>query len=314
MEWHEVKKSWTINEHPGKDEVEVWPVDSLNNERVWKWGYERVLANPSHLQVRRINGKKVEVHRRNYPSEGSLPSTLWDKPKYAAGSHGTNLLTKMFNKSHVFDFPKSVFAVQDCLYVCSAKKNAVILDFFAGSGTTGHSVLEMNNEDGGSRSFILCTNNENKIAEEVTYPRIRSVMDGYRDVKGIPANLRYFKTSFVSKSSVSDDTRYELVSRSCEMICVREDTYSQLVDELTYKIFENGNKYTAIIFNIDHANEFKKQISKLDDKQINLYVFSLTSDTYEDAFSDVSQSHKLCPIPESILEVYRRIFKEQIWN
>ena len=80
----------------------------------------------------------------------------------------------------------------------------IILDFFAGSGTTGQAVLELNKEDGGHRKFILCTNNENNICEEVTYPRIKTVITGtriggstYSD--GLPANLKYYYTDFVSK-------------------------------------------------------------------------------------------------------------------
>ena len=88
-------------------------------------------------------------------------------------------------------------------------KHAIILDFFAGSGTTGQAVLELNKSDGGKRQFILCTNNENQIAEEVTYPRIKTVItgirpDGSKYSDGIPANVRYFKTDFVSKNKTND--------------------------------------------------------------------------------------------------------------
>ena len=212
MEWNNDNKAWLILDSPESDEVEVLPVDNAKNERVWKWGHERVLANPSHLQVRKVGGR-TELHRRNYPSEGSLPNTLWDKPKYASGSHGTNLLTRMFGKSHMFDFPKSVYAVEDCIRVCSPKKDAVVLDFFAGSGTTGHAVLELNAQDGGSRQFILCTNNENGIAEDVTYERINKVISGYNDTAGIPANLRYYKTDFVDTAglgSLTDKDKLEI--------------------------------------------------------------------------------------------------------
>ncbi len=315
MEWEDDKKAWKVKEAPADNEVELWPVDNLKNERVWKWGYERVLANPTHLRVRKTTSGKFEVYRRNYPSEGSLPNTLWDKPQYAAGSHGTNLLTKMFSKSHIFDFPKSLYAVQDCIRVCSSKKDAIVLDYFAGSGTTGHAILRMNQEDGGNRSFILCTNNENKIAEEVTYPRIKKVIDGYDSTKGIPANIRYFRTSFVTKSTVTDDTRYQLVRRSSDMLCVREGTYTTVIDKPGYKVFENSNHYTAILFDIDMIQDLKETLKSLSNKSISFYVFTLTNDTYDDDFADVSQPHKLCPIPESILDVYRKIFKERPeWN
>ena len=81
-----------------------------------------------------------------------------------------------------------------------------MLDFFAGSGTTGHATLEMNKEDGGARQFILCTNNENNIAEEITYPRICNVIKGYRksvkdEVVGLGGNLKYYRTAFVPGGS-----------------------------------------------------------------------------------------------------------------
>lgn len=78
------------------------------------------------------------------------------------------------------------------------KKDAVILDFFAGSGSTGHAVLDLN-QDGGNRTFILCTNNQNGICDEVTYPRICNVIKGYGSTIAFPANVKYYQTAFVSK-------------------------------------------------------------------------------------------------------------------
>ena len=77
-------------------------------------------------------------------------------------------------------------------------KSVTVLDFFAGSGTTGHAVLELNKEDGGSRSFILCNNNENNICKDITYERIKCVIKGYTTskgvrIEGIKANLKYLK-------------------------------------------------------------------------------------------------------------------------
>lgn len=194
------------------------------------------------------------------------------------------------------------------------KNNAVVLDFFAGSGSTAHAVLALNEEDGGMRKFIIATNNEGKIASEVTYPRIKNVINGFNGTPGIPSNVRYFKTAFVPKSTVSDDTRYELVQRSCEMICVREDTFESVVNKDEFKIYQNDNHYTAIIFDIDHIDVLKEKLSKLENQPVHIYVFTLTNDTYSEDFLDIKQKHVLCPIPESILEVYRKIFREKIWN
>ena len=78
------------------------------------------------------------------------------------------------------------------------KKDAIVLDFFAGSGSTGHAVLDLNS-DGGSRTFIMCTNNQNGICENTTFPRIRNVVKGYAATDPIPANVKYYRTDFVSK-------------------------------------------------------------------------------------------------------------------
>lgn len=79
------------------------------------------------------------------------------------------------------------------------RRDITVLDFFAGSGSTAHAVLELNSEDNGTRKFILCTNNENSICEEKTYLRIKNVIQGFGNTKGIPANLKYYKTAFVSR-------------------------------------------------------------------------------------------------------------------
>lgn len=99
-----------------------------------------------------------------------------------------------------FDYPKPTVFVKSLIEFVS-NKDSVILDFFAGSGTTAHAVLQLNKEDGGNRSFILCTNNENNICENITYQRIKNVIDGYGNVNGIPSNLKYYKTDFVNKGS-----------------------------------------------------------------------------------------------------------------
>lgn len=190
--------------------------------------------------------------------------------------------------------------------------DVTVLDFFAGSGSTGHAVIEANEDDGGNRRFILCTNNEANIAEEVTYPRISNVVNGYAGYKGIPSNVRYFRTSLIAKRQTDDQTRIELVARSTDMICLREDTFEKVIDTKMFKVFGNADHYAAIVFEPEAIVLLKDALAKLkDDKAIHIYVFSLSNDTYESDFADLERTHELRPIPESILEVYRRIHKDQ---
>ena len=78
-------------------------------------------------------------------------------------------------------------------------KNAVVLDFFAGSGSTAQAVLELNKEDNGKRQFILCTNNENNICEEITYKRIKNVITGYGKYNPLKSNLKYYRCTYIPR-------------------------------------------------------------------------------------------------------------------
>ncbi|HEM3467510.1 site-specific DNA-methyltransferase [Streptococcus suis] len=101
-------------------------------------------------------------------------------------------LAQLFGGESPFDYPKNLGLIR-LLLTLNKRKNMVVLDFFAGSGTTGHAVAQLNKEDGGNRKYILCTNNENYICEEVTYKRLTNIQDD------LPHNLKYFKTKFLSK-------------------------------------------------------------------------------------------------------------------
>ena len=117
---------------------------------------------------------------------------------------GTKEITDLFGVKK-FSFPKPIGLIKYLVEIATVQNNrAIVLDFFAGSGTTAQAVMELNQQDGGHRNFILCTNNENGICTDITYPRIKTVItgeraDGSRYSEGIPANLKYYQTDFVSK-------------------------------------------------------------------------------------------------------------------
>lgn len=130
-------------------------------------------------------------------------------------------------------------------------KDITVLDFFAGSGSTGHAVLSLNEEDGGTRNFILCTNNENNICEEVTYKRIENVIEGYSGHKGIPSNLKYYKTDFVSKNEeFLSDALLEHIREMVQLehnIKIDNDSYLIILDEDTADDVEkNWKSYTNL--------------------------------------------------------------------
>jgi adenine-specific DNA-methyltransferase len=294
--------------------VEALPKNSKGEDSCWRWGkplFEKNITqdpNTSQVVARQKRDGGWNVYEKSRKSTSKAKS-IWDESEVRT-EQGTIDLRKL-GMGGMFDHPKPVYLIKKCLKLAT-DKNSLVLDFMAGSGTTGQSLLELNEEDGGNRSFILCTNNENEIAEKVTYERVSRIVHGTDETEAIQANVRYFKTSLVSKQQTDDQTRIELVARSTDMICLREDTFEVVFESKLYKVFKNANNYSAIVFEPLAIQFLKETLDKLnDDMPAHIYVFSLSNDTYESDFADLERTHELRPIPESILEVYRRIHKVQ---
>lgn len=299
-----------------KFRVKIEPIDSSGEQRVWKLGRincEKFIASGEVVVKKNKNGS-FTLYAKDRIKEGRKPKTMWIDPRFDASAHGTNLISEILRKRNTFDYPKSLWAVLDSLKTLILfDKESLVLDFFAGSGTTGHAVLELNKEDGGNRKFILCTNNENKICTEVCYPRIKNVIKGYRNLKneqisGLGGNLKYFKTDFVD-AKPTDKNKKKLVDKSTEMLCLKEDCFDEVMKGHDFKIFTNSQgKHLGIIYDDDGIGPFKKEIKKLKE-QFVVYVFSLDESAREEEFEDVAGLVELKPIPAVILNVYKRIFK-----
>ena len=233
--------------HPKKNElledgsIAVYPIDAKGVERKWRYARQSVEGILDYLAVKKTRG----VYDIKLGKTFGTYKTVWSDPKYDANGYGKQLLNSILPNCS-FDFPKSLWNVYDCLYSVVAKKSdATILDFFAGSGTTGHAVMKLNAEDGGNRKFILCTNNENNICRDVTYERIKRVIDK----EGYSASLKYYKVYYIS---------------------INELMYYEYADELLLHIrelveLENGVNFTnnaeiAIVLTEEELDNFISQL------------------------------------------------------
>lgn len=168
---------------------------------------------------------------------------------------GTKEITELFGTKK-FSFPKPVNLIKYLIGIATVRnKNITILDFFAGSGTTGQAVMELNQQDGGQRKFILCTNNENGICENVTYQRLKTVITGKRAdgstySNGIPSNLMYYRTDFVDKNS--EELSDELLEHIREMI------------QLEYGVKVDGKQY-VMIMDDEEMDDFETHFSEYSD-------------------------------------------------
>jgi len=292
--------------------VTIWPIDEEGSEKNWHYGVVRTRKCIELGQLEaRVRDYGIQIYYTLRKKDSKKYKTVWTGSTYDASTHGSVLLQKLLGASRKFDYPKSLYAVLQCLRATVGnRKDAVILDFFAGSGTTGHAALLLNKEDQGNRSFILCTNNENKIAEDICFPRIGVAIKGhkdYPDITNFPAQLRYYRTDFVD-AEPTDKNKRKLTAQATEMLCLKEGTFQKVIDKRDFKVFGCAGRYTGIIFHQVAIPAFKEAIASLEGRH-SIYVFSLSDDTFDDEFEDIKHKVKLSPIPEAILRVYRRIFK-----
>ncbi len=227
--------------------------------------------------------------------------------------NGTRELRDIFGGG-VFGFPKPISLVKQIVQQ-SIPVNSLILDFFAGSGTTLHATMALNAEDGGSRQCILVTNNENNICEEVTYERNKRVIQGYTNSKGEAVagltknTLRYYRTEFVERSP-SQKNRKELTLCAVDLLCIREDCYEPLKKfdgrDKAIRVFNSAESAMIIIFDprkIEAAVEMIKELPG----RCKVYVFSPGHYAFDDEFEEVADKIELCALPEAILQAYNKV-------
>ncbi len=285
----------------------------------WRWSKNKLdwgLKN-KYIIFKKV-GYKWSVYFKQYQFVDNKGNKIIRELPYKTiladfpNEEGNRELKEIFTNKKVFEYPKPTSLIKYLLKIASSR-NSIILDFFAGTGTTAHAVLELNREDKGNRKFILCTNNENDICTEVCYPRIEKVIKGYKNLKnekinGLYSNLKYFKTDFVGAES-TDKNKKKIVDKSTEMLCLKEDCFDLIRTGNYFKVFKNyKDEHLGIVYEDDGVEGLKKEIKKIN-KKFNVYVFSLDNSARDEEFEDVEELVELKAIPASILNVYRRIFR-----
>lgn len=229
-----------------------------------------------------------------------------------SNANGVNDLQNISEEiNRKFNNPKPVALIKKLISFCQ-NKECIVLDFFAGSGTTGQAVLELNKEDGGKRRFILCTNNENNICTDVTYPRTKTVItgkriDGSKYSDGIASNLYYFKTGFIDDGANVEQAKYSLVEKVDSLLCISENIFSE-VERNDYSChYTDGNRHLFIYndyYNETKFSEFKSRVEKTGGERI-VYIFSSENEIDSNLIGGKNMIVK--PIPAKIYEIYKEI-------
>lgn len=184
MQYSEAKQEFIINDNLQDKEIEILPIKEDGSDGCWYFGVERALKEVDDFKVE-IRDGSYTIYVKYRATEGLSPFSFWDDAKYSATEHGTNMIKNIFGNVEVFSYPKSLYAVEDCLRVLKAQKDECVIDFFAGSGTTGHAVISLNRQDNGNRKYILVE--VNNYFDSATRTRIEKVIysPDWRDGKPI---------------------------------------------------------------------------------------------------------------------------------
>lgn len=291
----------------------------------WRWGYSKENVERLARDVIVVRTKSsVTLYKKQRPEIGDLPSskpkTIWYKPEYSSGNGNAQLKSILGHSLETAGaiYPKPVQLIKDLISIGNKQRDLVVLDFFAGSGTTLHATMALNAEDGGKRQCILVTNNENGICEEVCYERNKRVIQGYRtpkgeDMPGLSANhLHYLKTEVVDREPTTKNRR-QLVKLAVDLIRLKENAWDRIAGLSTGKEVQafQGKDFTLfVVVDVDRIPAVVEQVRSLPGKS-KVYVLSPDADPFTADFEEVQDRLDLVALPEaiyrSLLPVWRTL-------
>ena len=287
------------------------------------WVQETLDENITQGLYIELSKKGVLSYKRSNYNREVPPNFIDSSVGVDTTENAGRLLLEIFDNQKLFDYPKPVSLIKYLINFIE-RKNLKILDFFAGSGTTLHAVMQLNAEDGGHRQCILCTNNENGICENVTYERNKRVINGYTKPNGDAVeglhdnNLRYYCTDFVGRSR-SMKNMQRLVNLSTDMLCIKENLYIEQKEMAgmkthpqIFRFFDDGKKQMLIIYREEYIGQIVELIEKMEVRhKMKVYVFSPSDDPATELFEPVADKVEPTALPAAIYNTYKRILPKK---
>ncbi|PWJ23262.1 adenine-specific DNA-methyltransferase [Branchiibius hedensis] len=352
-------------------ELAIWPLGAKGQENRWRFSAE-LMRNYFEAGTARLGKRDAATGLRpvtylqpgtlaniangtfkvaGHTSEGALtlelvgaktvaPRTVWSQTSHFARDHGSHLLAALVPDRR-FPFPKSLYAVEDALrFVVASKPNALVLDFFSGSGTTAHAIMRLNKQDGGQRRAVCVTNNEVSADEQralvarglrpgdsqwealgicdlITKPRIRAAITGLTpggdpivgDYKftdefpmsdGFDENVEFFTLTYENPALVELDLAFERVA---PLLWMRAGSQGRRIDERS-DTFDLADAY-AVLFNVDAAADFVAAIEKSPASVRIVYIVTDDETQYQAVASQLPEGVETVRLYESYLRTFQ---------
>lgn len=301
------------------DSTEVFPMRSDGTDGCWRWAKSSAERDKDRLQIKRKKSGELDVHV--IETAGTKKVSPWPSVIEENTGPGGTALKEILGDATAFSYPKNPDYIRWILSL-HPNKDAVVLDFFAGSGTTAQSVMQLNLEDDGSRQCILVTNDEGAydsevgnpaeggICTNVTYPRLKNVIKGYttpkgKEVAGLGENLEFFKTAFQPLPQSRNQTR-SFFRFSTEMLCLKSGCFTAVEAEKRWALFEGTGKNLFVLFD-EYANDSALERLRQLSGPVDAYVFAYEAD------DDTAEMLRTLPnvtvqeVPQPLLDLYFRI-------
>jgi adenine-specific DNA-methyltransferase len=290
--YNEKKSIFTLEKKEGF--VEIFPIDKLGKKRVWRQ------TRPSFMEAvergdmicRKTKGRLV-VYMKDRIKEGRKPKTIWTDSKYDASANGTMLLKEMFNGEKVFSYPKSLYTVKDSIDIITERAgNDIVLDFFGGSGTTAHAVIELNDEDKGNRQFIICEQMD--YVNDVTINRVRKAITK-KTCDFVYFELMKYNETFMERIQTAKSSKEllniwrEMSEKSFLNWYVNPKAPDEAINDFKeLSKVENGfEKQKRLLSELLDKNQLYINLSEIDDSQFNVSKEdkSINKSFYEEAYN-----------------------------
>ncbi len=324
------------NVHPSEkiDAAHIKPNSRI--DKVWRWSYQAYLAKKEYIMFDKSSRSPLidsegnhtdwNVYEKKYEDEeltGDMDYNLPDDVIY--GFHNSAATTYINSLGIDFSFSKPYELIKYLIEITNKNNDIVILDFFAGSGTTMDAVMKLNNSDEGKRTCILVTNNENDICESITYERNKRVINGFTTPKGVKVeglkdnNLRYYRTDFIPRDRTQQNMR-DLVNASTDLLCIKEDLYNEQnkfgrfrVNPRLMRYFSDGKKHMLVVYREEIVDQLATEIANLDfgKQKLKIYIFSPARYAFNDNFAEVSDKVSLVALPAAIYDAYEKVLPKR---
>ena len=230
--------------------VEIWPIDAKGEEHKWRYARDTVESIRHLLRVTKDSNGCLDIEIGK--TFGTF-KTVWANKKFDANEYGTKLINDMVPECE-FPYPKSLFNVYECLLATVKNKpNARVLDFFAGSGTTGHAVLLMNKLLGGNRTFVLATNNDVGEKREKEFCK---EFPEHTLSKNVPDTECEEWIRWQEKYGIATSTTYPRLKAAIEGYATKNGSKSILFEKaITLKMLTDSNSLSRVM---NEAQQFLK--------------------------------------------------------